>query len=77
MLVTAAPFIWYLQDTDGGGKADVRRVLLTGFSEGNQQLRVNGLLWGLDNWVYGPTAAATAMCGVRTTRRPRRSPSVR
>jgi putative membrane-bound dehydrogenase-like protein len=53
VLVTAAPSIWYLRDTDGDGKADVRRVLLTGFNEGKQQLRVNGLLWGLDNWVYG------------------------
>ena len=26
--------------------------LLTGFLEGNQQLRVNGLRWGLDGWVY-------------------------
>jgi putative membrane-bound dehydrogenase-like protein len=53
VLVTAAPDIWYLKDTDGDGKADQRRVVLTGFAEGNQQLRVNGLLWGLDNWVYG------------------------
>jgi putative heme-binding domain-containing protein len=27
--------------------------VLSGFGAGNQQLRVNGLLWGLDNWVYG------------------------
>ncbi len=53
VLVTAAPNIWYLKDTDGDGRADERRVVLTGFGEGNQQLRVNGLLWGLDNWVYG------------------------
>ena len=53
VLVTAAPNIWFLKDTDGDGKADERRVLFTGFGEGNQQLRVNGLFWGLDNWVYG------------------------
>lgn len=53
ILVTAAPNIWFLKDTDGDGKADERRVVLTGFGEGNQQLRVNGLLWGLDNQVYG------------------------
>ena len=29
-----------------------RKVLFTGFSPGNQQHRVNGLVWGLDNWVY-------------------------
>ncbi len=53
VLVTAAPNIWYLKDTDGDGRADERRVVLTGFREGNQQLRVNGLFWGLDNWIYG------------------------
>ena len=29
------------------------RSLFTGFAEGNQQHRVNGLVWGLDNWIYG------------------------
>ncbi len=53
VLVTAAPDIWYLSDTNGDGRADERRVLFTGFGLGNQQLRVNGLTWGLDNWVYG------------------------
>jgi len=53
VLVTAAPDILFFKDTDGDGRADERRVLLTGFAEGNQQLRVNGLFWGLDNWIYG------------------------
>ena len=53
VLVTAAPDILFLKDADGDGRADERRVILTGFAEGNQQLRVNGLFWGLDNWVYG------------------------
>ncbi|MDG2220514.1 MAG: hypothetical protein P8L85_03990, partial [Rubripirellula sp.] len=52
VLVTAAPEILYLEDTTGDGKADLRRTLYAGFLEGNQQLRVNGLRWGLDNWVY-------------------------
>src|SRR5262249_41972495 len=52
VLVTAAPDLLFLKDTDGDGKADVRRVVLTGFAEGNQQLRVNSPTWGLDNWVY-------------------------
>src|SRR5262249_42104241 len=51
--VTAAPHIWFFKDRDGEGRAGERRLVLTGFGEGNQQLRVNGLLWGLDNWVYG------------------------
>ena len=53
LLVTSAPDILFLKDTDGDGRADKRRVILTGFAEGNQQLRVNGLFWGLDNRVYG------------------------
>jgi putative membrane-bound dehydrogenase-like protein len=52
VLVTAAPNIWYFRDRDGDGRADERRVVLTGFGEGNTQLRVNGLEWGLDNWIY-------------------------
>lgn len=53
VLVTAAPDIWFLADTNGDGRADVREKILTGFPEGNQQLRVNGLFWGIDNWIYG------------------------
>src|SRR5438874_1138060 len=53
LLVTAAPDILFFKDTNGDGHAPERRVLLTGFAEGNQQLRVNGLYWGLDNWSYG------------------------
>ncbi|QDV45316.1 Neutral/alkaline non-lysosomal ceramidase [Stieleria neptunia] len=52
ILITAAPEILYLEDSNGDGKADVRRSLFQGFLEGNQQLRVNGLRWGLDNWVH-------------------------
>src|SRR5712671_6223952 len=53
ILVTAAPDILFFKDTNGDGHADERRVVLTGFAEGNQQLRANGLYWGLDNWIYG------------------------
>jgi hypothetical protein len=50
-----------MKDTDGDGRADEKRVVLTGFGEGNQQLRVNGLLWGLDNWVYGANGRSDGM----------------
>jgi putative membrane-bound dehydrogenase-like protein len=53
VLVTAAPDILFLKDTDGDGRADVREVVFTGFVEGNQQHRVNGLQFGLDNWIIG------------------------
>ncbi len=53
VLVSAAPDVFYAADTNGDGKADVRKTLLTGFGEGNQQHRMNGFEYGLDNWVYG------------------------
>jgi putative membrane-bound dehydrogenase-like protein len=57
LLVCDAPDILYAEDTDGDGVADVRRVLFTGFATHNAQARVNGLRWGLDNWMY-------ASCGL-------------
>jgi putative membrane-bound dehydrogenase-like protein len=53
VLVTSAPDIWFFKDTDGDGKADVKEVVFTGFIEGNQQHRVNGLTFAYDNWIYG------------------------
>lgn len=52
LIVTAAPDVLFLADRDGDGVAEEKRVLLTGFAEGNQQLRVNSPTWGLDGWVY-------------------------
>jgi putative membrane-bound dehydrogenase-like protein len=52
VIVTDAPKIFYAEDTDGDLKADVRKTLYDGFAEGNQQHRVNGLRWGLDNWLH-------------------------
>jgi putative membrane-bound dehydrogenase-like protein len=46
VLVTAAPDLLYIT-ADG-----TKKVLFSGFSTGNQQLRVNGLRWGMDGWVY-------------------------
>lgn len=52
VLVTAAPDLLYFEDTDGDGRADIRRVVLTGFAATNPQLRVNGPQYGVDNWIY-------------------------
>lgn len=52
VIVTTAPEVFYAEDTNGDGRADLHETLYTGFGEGNQQHRVNGLRWGLDNWVY-------------------------
>jgi len=53
VLIASAPDILYARDTDGDGKADVRRVLFTGFESDNFQARVNGFRLGLDNFVHG------------------------
>lgn len=53
LLICAAPDIFYAEDTNGDGKADVVKKLFTGFATHNFQARVNSLRWGLDNWVYG------------------------
>ena len=53
LIVTCAPDILYLRDTDGDGRADERTVWFTGFSsEGSTQLRVSHPTLGIDNWIY-------------------------
>ena len=52
VLVVAPPSVWFLRDTTGDGKADQKEVLYEGFGRGNEQHRGNGLVWGLDGWIY-------------------------
>ncbi|MBN00839.1 MAG: dehydrogenase [Planctomycetaceae bacterium] len=52
VLISAAPDVFFAKDTNGDGRADHREVLYHGFNEGNQQHRVNGFEWGLDNWIH-------------------------
>jgi putative membrane-bound dehydrogenase-like protein len=49
----ATPDVWYLKDTDGDGRADVRRRVFTGFHKFNIQAVINNLRWGLDHKIYG------------------------
>lgn len=42
----------FLQDTDGDDKADVRRVLFSGFSMGDTHAGVSNLRYGHDGWIY-------------------------
>jgi len=61
ILVTDAPNVWYFEDSNGDGKADVRKIVLTGFAVTNPQHTVNNPVYGLDNWIYlaheGPATA--------------------
>lgn len=52
VIVTAAPHIVHVRDTDGDGKADRQDVLYEGFAALNPQLRVSNPILGLDGWVY-------------------------
>jgi putative membrane-bound dehydrogenase-like protein len=56
VFVAAPPDIWYLKDTNGDHRADVRWQVFTGFGVDNQQAMVNNLTWWLDHKVYGSTA---------------------
>ncbi len=53
VFVTCAPDLLYLKDTDGDGRADIRKVVLTGFeTTKSTQLRVNDPTLGPDGMVY-------------------------
>ncbi|MBX6312495.1 MAG: HEAT repeat domain-containing protein [Isosphaeraceae bacterium] len=53
VFIAVAPDILYAKDTNGDGKADIRKVMFTGFGTQNVQALLNGLLWGPDGWIYG------------------------
>jgi putative membrane-bound dehydrogenase-like protein len=52
VVVTDSPDVWYLEDTNGDGRADIKRQMLTGFALSNPQHTTNTPLYGLDNWIY-------------------------
>jgi putative membrane-bound dehydrogenase-like protein len=52
VLVTMSGTLLFLKDTDGDGKADVRRPMFTGFAEQNPQLRASFPTLGIDGWIY-------------------------
>lgn len=53
VIVHQAPHTLFLQDTDGDDKADVRRVLFTGWSTRDTHAGPSNLQYGLDNWIWG------------------------
>ena len=68
--VGSAPDLLYLKDTDGDGKADVRRVVFTGFgSDQAGEGMLNSFRWGLDNRFHVSTEPRRRR---RAPRRPRR-----
>ena len=60
VFVGAPPHIYYFKDTDGDQKADVNKIVFTGFGRGNVQGLVNSFQWGLDNKIHGATSSSGA-----------------
>ncbi|MEX2262443.1 MAG: PVC-type heme-binding CxxCH protein [Bryobacteraceae bacterium] len=58
LLVTSAPEILFMKDSNGDGKADIRRVLYTGFPKVNPEARITNLRLGIDNWIYAANAGS-------------------
>lgn len=52
LLVTAAPNIYFMKDTTGDFRADIKEVLFTGFFQNNSEAQITSLRYGLDNWIY-------------------------
>ncbi len=52
MLVAALPEIWFLKDTDGDGKADVKIRMLQGVSSADSHHSANAVVMGPDGWMY-------------------------
>ncbi len=53
VLVTQAPDILFMKDTDGDGKADVRKVVSTGWGNRDTHAQPSNLQYGPDNYIWG------------------------
>jgi putative membrane-bound dehydrogenase-like protein len=60
VFVGAAPNILYAKDTDGDGKADIRRIVYTGFARDNVggEALFNSFRWWLDNRIHVQTSTS-------------------
>ena len=52
VIVTSAPDIWFLKDTDGDDVADVRQILLQGVDFADTHHGANNLIMGPDGGIY-------------------------
>ena len=72
IFVGVTPDIIYLKDTDGDNKADERRIIFTGFGDGEKRLNMQALMnsfrWGLDNRIHGSASGTRGK--VRVPSRP-------
>lgn len=52
MIVAALPELWFLKDTDGDNKADVKIRILQGLSSADSHHSANAMVFGPDGWIY-------------------------
>jgi putative heme-binding domain-containing protein len=52
MIVAALPELWFLKDTDGDDKADVKIRILQGLSSADSHHSANAMVVGPDGWLY-------------------------
>lgn len=53
VLIAEPPVVWFCKDTNGDGKADVKEKAWEKYAkQDNPEHQANGLMWGLDNWIY-------------------------
>jgi hypothetical protein len=52
VLVTDAPYVFYFEDTNNDGRAEIKDTMLTGFALSNPQHNLNNPVLGIDNWIY-------------------------
>ena len=52
VIVSQAPYIYWLRDTQGKGNADKKEMLFRGFGTMDTHAVVSNLRWGMDGWIY-------------------------
>jgi hypothetical protein len=53
IIVSQAPDMLFLKDTDADGRADVRQTLFTGWGISDTHAGPSNLRYGCDNWIWG------------------------
>ncbi|MGA1415392.1 MAG: PVC-type heme-binding CxxCH protein, partial [Candidatus Kapaibacteriota bacterium] len=53
LIVAQAPHMLFLQDTNGDDKADIKKVLFSGFGTYDTHAGPSNLHYGFDNWIWG------------------------
>ena len=53
VIVSEAPFFYFLKDTNGDDKADVKQKIITGWGTDDTHAGPSNLHYGFDNWLWG------------------------